>query len=634
MIIANVLQILLWAPYGVALFFAILFLGQVLVPFLVLEDRHNESGIHFIVGFASLGVITLGLTYVAVYSSLVAALMTYIGAALMSLGLYHIYRIGLSKGFDCGLWLYISSFLLVMIFQFGPVPQFGVDTPANNFKLDLPIDYKIPLMFAESVINGKLLTFGDWLGSDRPPLMSGFVLLLTPPMVALEDGYLFVGTLVQLLVVPVAFIMLRAIVPGDIAQVSIGSMVILLMAISPLFIHNISFLWPKILASAFFLGALLILLVNDPIDLRLSVLCGVFFGLAYMSHGGVAFAILSLGLIYLVLRFTPRGLLQGTIIFLVFLMCYLPWSYYKAYIQPPGDRLLKWHLLDHIPVTDKSFFEIAVEKYEGFGLSDFTARLGSSIDHQFILPLRKLSVSEGHIAIGDWLVEASFFSTFASVGFLTLPVLVVVSLSVRDRTVCLGIFLWISIFLVWATLSFKGAKFVHEGAYPAQILPWLIIAYGLQLIDRSWLRRVLVLVLGLQAVLTLMLFWEVRADRSLVPGSIASIQGDINGTDFANTTLPGWRVIGTWGPNGNKDMADIRIELMGAERIMYITGPAAGGQRLLVESDKRVLFEEVEKLQPSWLTINLDPTEHVSITLADSGAAWGQWSAVAVPSGR
>lgn len=627
----NLLQILLWIPVGLGILSTIPFLGTLTASGLLRRQDEPDEDFYFLVGLATLGSIVLLLTFLAMHVAFFAHTMSYIGFGLLLIGLRNFFLRHHSPPLKLSVWLYVASYLILMLFQFGTVEAFGPDTPANNFQRNLPIDYKISLMFAESLRAGDLLTFGDWLGSDRPPLMSGFILFFKLPGLNLDQSYLFVGTWMQLLIVPTAIVTLRIMLKGQAENVAASATIIFLMALSPLFIHNISFLWPKILASAFFLAATALLLFRISDEIATATIGGILLALAFLAHGGIAFAIIGLGLVYILSQLSIHGIFRGVITFITFLIFYLPWAHYKAAVQPPGDRLLKWHLLDHIPVTDQSFFEVAAEKYQGFDLSDLMKRLRVSLDHQFHAPLERVMRNESDFHFGELLIEQSFYSTIGSVGFLTLPICLLIALCVRNRAIGISTLLWFFCFASWSLLSFKGAINVHEGAYAVQVLPWLIMAYGVQVMTSHSLRKCILALLIVQTVATMWFFWDARADRLRVGGKLVSIHRDMIGTDFSNTKFAGWQIVGSWGPNGNADTAELIIELMSPDRIMYITGPDATGQELVIKIGSQTVTRVSEEFYASWSYIDMPEAGLVTISLTDIGTSWGQWSAVAVP---
>lgn len=641
------IRILAWAPVVVLLHITVLFVGQTLfkalpgMPCPHFDPEHSQAPWHFIVGMAALGSLTLMLTFVTLVYPGFSGAMRYIGLLLMIAAILQLFLRRELPHLGLAAWSYLSAYIFLMSFQFLIQPNFTDDTAANNFLMGLPIDYKISLMFAQSLLEGQLLTFGDWLGSDRPPLLSGFILLFAGPNVSLENSYLFVGTAVQLLIVPTMVSIIKLVSPRGAADTVMCCLVIGCMITSPLFIHNISFLWPKILSASYLLCAVYIMFLL-PISNRLTpVLSGIFLALSFLSHGGSAFAILALGMAFIIRNRTLAGFIFSAANLAVFIAIYMPWMAYQKLVQPPGDRLLKWHLADHIPVTDKSLFDLLAEKYRNIGPTDIFDRLVTSLDAQLVEPYHALSTfifsgTEDIYGLVALIVEGSFSSTALAIGFFTLPITTGLLLFTRNRTVFVVFAIWTACFLSWALLPFRGAILVHEGSYIIQVLPWLAIAMGLAAVRTIRIQATILVILALQAVVQLGLFWEYRAARMFPSttgwGTAVSIIGDIGGTTYEQASIrDGIRVVGTRAAGGDSDLADVTLQLDQASRIRYITGPDATGQRLLVFGpDSETLLYVNEIKYGHWTVLRFARESPVTVRLVDDGTGWGQWSAVEV----
>jgi hypothetical protein len=85
--------------------------------------------------------------------------------------------------------------------------------------------------------------------------------------------------------------------------------------------------------------------------------------LAWLSHGGVAFSFLA---------FTPwaawrawRGDWRAwTVAAVAFLVLALPWVAYQKFYDPPGNRLLKWHLAGQIEIDPRGLVESIRDGYQ------------------------------------------------------------------------------------------------------------------------------------------------------------------------------------------------------------------------------------------------------------------------------
>jgi hypothetical protein len=112
-------------------------------------------------------------------------------------------------------------------------------------------------------------------------------------------------------------------------------------------------------------------------------------------------------------------------------------------------------------------------------------------------------------------------------------------------------------------------------------------------------------------------------------GSIRANHG-FDGGDFAHSTLPGLKVIGSYGA-GDADTGSIVLRLQRGARIFYRAGPTSGRQRFKVDDGTR--FAGPLPTVQSWTVLVFDNAQlpaEFDLTLTDEGKGWGEWSAIAV----
>ena len=266
-----------------------------------------------------------------------------------------------------GLGLACLVLLAWLIMGAGPEWAELPDVAANRSIPGLPIDNELPTMMAERIADGSGpgFLFGDWLTSDRPPLQAGWNLLLIPWLEAagipLGTIGLVSGLWMQMLWWPALGAMLA--LPG----LGAGPRWWLRTALLPLgffALHSV-YVWPKLAAASLLLGGMLaaVSALRDPDRARSwSVIAGLGFGLGLMAHGAVAFAVLAAGLLspwwIRSVGLRASALLVGTSLLLV-----LPWALYQKRVDPPGDRLLKWHLADVRQVDERGAVTVIAETY-------------------------------------------------------------------------------------------------------------------------------------------------------------------------------------------------------------------------------------------------------------------------------
>src|SRR5262249_10315496 len=57
------------------------------------------------------------------------------------------------------------------------------------------------------------------------------------------------------------------------------------------------------------------------------------------------------------------GITQALVAAAAFVLLLLPWWAYQRYDDPPGDRLIKWHLAGVIPLDDRPISRTLIESY-------------------------------------------------------------------------------------------------------------------------------------------------------------------------------------------------------------------------------------------------------------------------------
>lgn len=268
------------------------------------------------------------------------------------------------------LWALGSAFVLYLGFLHG-----GSDQPlamaTNRFSHQLPTDNEIPFFFADWYFDhghvGTPPPFGDWLSSDRPPLQVGYVLAQRP--FGWDDSglhYQVLGVVVQQLWI----VGMWALLCAARLRPSARGLAILAAMVSDIAILHGFFVWPKLIAAAFVLGALAMVLSEDWPRLGRSPFAAVLFAslcaLAMLAHGATAFGILPL-LAIAAARGLPSWRWLG-IAALVGLVLLGPWSAYQRLADPPGDRLLKWQLGGSLALDDRGTLETIVDGYRAAGL--------------------------------------------------------------------------------------------------------------------------------------------------------------------------------------------------------------------------------------------------------------------------
>ncbi len=202
-------------------------------------------------------------------------------------------------------------------------------------------DNKIPVLVAERLRGGGSLTdpiLDGWLLSDRPPAAYGFLLargdLLNSPNV---DFAWLVAAAVLWTFPAAAWLQQLGISPrrrfAALTTISLCFGVVL----------NEIYTWPKLIAGTLTMSALVLALAaarrqrSNP-TVVLAVTAAV---VALLCHGSSLFVLPAIVVLLLSARPTPRSM---AIAALVGAALYAPWLVFQTVVNPPGNRLVYWHL--------------------------------------------------------------------------------------------------------------------------------------------------------------------------------------------------------------------------------------------------------------------------------------------------
>jgi hypothetical protein len=367
------------------------------------------------------------------------------------------------------------------------------ETASLRFSHPLPPDNTIPFLFAEGLVNGHVRRplLADWLSSDRPPLQTGIYLSQRRYFVH-ELPYVVVSIVIQ------SFWILSLWLFSTAFRISPRalSLILLVCVLDGFIFLNNFYTWPKLIAASYVVGFAALLLPEEFYVLArrrwpVAALAGLMFALGMLSHGGSMFGIAGVVLACLLMRrsldFKPFSLILAS----AFLL-YLPWTLYQKFYEPPGDRLLKYHLAGVEQIDKRSFGQVTAEAYGKLTLHDWaTGRIDNLltiVDYQseywrrmsaFIAGLAHSgSRGKGTIAkIAEELRGMNFFFLFPSIGPLLSAMFALAIGSVRrinntEWKTALSLWLFVACSsAVWCLLMFKpGSTVLHQGTYALVLL--------------------------------------------------------------------------------------------------------------------------------------------------------------------
>jgi hypothetical protein len=267
---------------------------------------------------------------------------------------------------------------------------------------------------------------------------------------------------------------------------------------SAFFLLNTVYTWPKLLAASFFTIALVVLRFPegrtrycDSVDAALG---GAAIGLAWLSHGGIAFSVIALAIVLLVKGNLPpmRSAASGIV---ALLLLPLPWSAYQKFYDPPGDRLLKWHLAGVIDLDSRSFGQAFIDAYSKPPLSQIVTNKIANVrtligpgPWKHLHEARNRGASQSKRLL-QWYKAGAFFFFFQTIGVLNLgfiaflfarlfspqlkhsaPIIAMQRLFVL-ALVSLG---------VWCLLMYiPGSNVIHVGSYGTVLLLFMALSVSL-----------------------------------------------------------------------------------------------------------------------------------------------------------
>lgn len=251
----------------------------------------------------------------------------------------------------------------------------SIEDPARaaqiRFGHSLPPDNILPWLIAELLRNGVIRSpqLADWLSSDRPPLQTGLYLLLAVQLRPL--GYQIVATFLQAtFLFGVWALAVAAAVP-----VAARRLMMLACCLLPPAILNTFYTWPKLLAVGYLLLVFALLFRRMPADAPRAasgILIGGLAALSVLSHGTSAFALIGFAVTVLVFWAWPP--LKTTVAAVTtLLILYLPWMFYQQVIDPPGNRLMKWHLAGAVDIDPRPLGQTLRDAYGALTWHDYLA---------------------------------------------------------------------------------------------------------------------------------------------------------------------------------------------------------------------------------------------------------------------
>ena len=360
----------------------------------------------------------------------------------------------------------------------------------------LPIDNVMPELLADRVIAGEPVTpfVAEWLSSDRPPLQAGATTFIRPlrAIVGRDTQYELAGIGLQLLCIPALWLLLRRL---RLPRAVVLPVVLVTSSTGVVVLHAV-YVWPKLLAAAFALLAIGEAIGSARGPMR-ALAVGTCAALAMLSHSGSAFvvpitllAIVATAVLGLRIRIRDVALVAAVTLALM-----APWSAYQRWVDPPGNRLLKWHLAGVIPIDERGTLQAVREEYSKLSSGDIIAYKRSNL--AFLYDHSRVIGDAVPVGGSMRLVREREFARVVNslgVGWLGVPAMLVCLVWRRARDTweaavggALMVFGIIGVFLWSMTLFGPSATWLHAGTL---VFP-LLLSAGLSLFVATLGRRVL-----------------------------------------------------------------------------------------------------------------------------------------------
>ena len=404
----------------------------------------------------------------------------------------------------------VGAFYLGLLHLF-PTSQDFYTLAANRYREAMPSDNVLPHITAERLFASESLQnpVDEWLSSDRPPLQAGWQLLTWPVSQVLGTAPRTAGGTsamwFQLLWIAAAYGLLRSFAVERVRAAGW----IATLALCGFFLQNTTYTWPKLSAGAFACGAFSLLAFPGRGSSRRAnaTWAALFAGLAWLSHGGVAFSFLALLplLAWHIRRGAWRDWRAGTV---TLLLLVTPWLAYQTFYDPPANRLFKWHLAGQSERDARGTWETIRESYAKLGWREAWSNKVSNFHSQVLGNGVQLADLSAATAVDRRAQE--FFHTRRALTWWPFLAVFAVVLSrrrvfrpARDFAVLAG---WLLLTIViWCLLMFgQYQAVIHHGSYALMIGLFALFSIVLERSGRGWLA----LIAGLQAV-TLGTTWAI-----------------------------------------------------------------------------------------------------------------------------
>jgi hypothetical protein len=422
------------------------------------------------------------------------------------------------------LWVLGSVFIVYLGFIHGGAEN-AIGMSGMRYANGLPSDNDIPRYFAEWFAaeghHGTPPPYPPgWLMSDRPPLQVGYV--LSQESITVADTQILHYEILCSVVQQLWIIGLWALlVAGRARRLTMG-LAMLAALVSDIAITNGFYVWPKLIAASFLLAALA--LVISPRwsewgrSWRHGALLGALLGLAMMAHGASVYGLIPIVIIGAFRGIPSRGWIGAAAVVGIVMMG--SWSAYQRYDDPPGNRLVKWHLAGVTEIDNRGSLEAIVDSYREAGLSGALENKWNNVEDIIGIARFNEDVGDALDAIGEGsmkelLVSVRLYEFFEFLPMLGLLLIGPIAMAIRRRRreseadwrfaiqtllfVGIGLVFWA--LLQWGTPGYSST-IIHAGT-----LAIPLVAIGACVVGAASVStRLAIAVVGINALLALLVY--------------------------------------------------------------------------------------------------------------------------------
>lgn len=246
----------------------------------------------------------------------------------------------------------------------------------------ITFDNKLPQLFAQNVYaNQEKSLMGDWQGSDRPPLQSGIVLSQAPLLFNKQNedaSYQFISTIAQLMWIPAVWLIVVRLARQGFSR----AFVMTTSIFSGFYFFNSIFVWPKLLAGSLTILGVYVFLFQKKKSATGLLLMTLGVSLGFLAHSSAVFTVAPL--LFLLRRKEYQiPIKQLAFCGIIFTLLVGPWLLYQKFYDPPGNRLLKWHIGGSEIIDTRGPIETTLDSYRATPLETIIKNKISNVTTPF-----------------------------------------------------------------------------------------------------------------------------------------------------------------------------------------------------------------------------------------------------------